>query len=250
MSETVVLSFSIVRAGNTDNYNTIGIAASVVDKNYKQIDSFFAGCYFDGHDNPIRTNFDATYKETFWKDKQNLLDKLKYEGILDPFDQEGKMISAFMKFLSDWEKRVKYTGMILELATDNPTFNAGFINIMISEHTDMYPLPFTTDGDSRILLDTVSQQKGVLLTMCKFPIHPTKYSKLIKDIYNLNNLEANPYISVDYLHDTVYEIALDQQILNNIRDQSLVPNTQVIDELNRTYKPEEYEIDLGESVDL
>ncbi len=243
MRETIVLSFSIVRAGSTDEYNTIGLAASVVDKNYNQIDSFEAGCYFEECNDTLSTIFDAQYKETFWRDKQGLLNRLKYEGGYNPFMQEGKMICAFMKFISDWEKHAKDTGLTLEVATDNPAYNAGFVNIMISEHTDIYPLPFTTDGQPRILLDTISQQKGVLSTMCKFSIDPTKhnYSRIITDVYSINNLPA--YTSVDYLLDRAYNIALDQQILNNIRNCALAPNSQIVGELNKTLA-QEFELEL------
>ena len=255
MKETYVLSFSIARTGITDDYNTIGIAASVVDKNYNQLDSFEAGCYYNEHGDCFETKFDEEYKKIFWENKQELLNRLKYTDELDPFDREGEMIREFTKFMTTWELKTKDAGFLLEIVTDNPTFNAGFINIMISEHTNTFPLPFTSDGKSRVLLDTVSQQKGVLSTLCKYSIDPDKYSNIIRKIYNVND---EKYKSVDYLLDTVYNIAKDQQILNNIRDDMLNFDVGTFGELNKQLKCESDKIlevvtedeVVGELVDL
>jgi hypothetical protein len=238
MKETFVLSFSIVRTGITDSYNTIGIASTVVDKNYELLDSFEMGCYFNKNYGEYDTNFDEKYKKTFWEDKQELLNKLSYSGDLDPFEQEGEMIRGFMKFVLKWESKAQETGFILEVATDNPAINAGFINIMIYEHTNMYPLPFTTDGNSRILLDVVSQQKGVLSTLCTWSVDPSRYSSIIRKIYNVTE-DITKYKTVDYLLDTVYSIAKDQQILNNIRNNVL---KYTVDAFNKLAKDIRLEI--------
>lgn len=237
MKEIYVLSFSIVRTGITDTYNTIGIASSVVDKNYELLDSFEMGCYFNKNNGEYDTGFDEQYKKTFWGDKHELLNKLSYSGDLEPFEREGEMISEFMKFVLKWELKAQETGFTLEVATDNPTINAGFINIMIYEHTHMYPLPFTTDGKPRMLLDVLSQQKGVLSTLCTWSVDPSRYSNIIRTIYCVSD-DIAKYKTVDYLLDTVYNIAKDQQILNNIRNNVLSCNTHAFNKLAKDIRLE------------
>ena len=64
----IVLAFDIEHSGK----EVLAIGASVVDSNFKQLDSFFMGVY-----DPVYTQFSDRCYNSFWKDKQELLETLR-----------------------------------------------------------------------------------------------------------------------------------------------------------------------------
>ena len=199
----LVLAFDIEHTGK----EVIAIGASVVDSNFKQLDSFFMGIY-----DPEYTSFSDRCYNSFWKDKTDILEILTYKGSTKPIRQlrEFELIEAFQAFRSKWSNAV--------LVTDNNVFDGGLVNELIKTYLPTKePIPYSASEPQEYCAfwETFSQQKGLL-----YAIDPSFKSNwgLTDKIFELYDVEK-PTIEHDHNPaNDAYTIAYDQQVLFGIRD--------------------------------
>lgn len=219
-TRTYVLAFDIEKSGATDQYPIIGIGASVVDENFRELDRLFLPGYFPG-----KTPFEPRCWDEFWNkdsNKQQLAD-LEYKGPKSPEERQVDMIKVFQVFRRRWEEQCDKAGIKLELVSDNNVFDGGFINNMIYRHLPKtLPIPYSAatkqEGTQTYssFWETFSQQRGILMVVDpEFAL--TKewgYSNRIKELY-----DGIPELKINHDHNPAndaYTIACDQQILFGI----------------------------------
>lgn len=225
----VVIAFDIERSGGLSSSETIAIGLSAVNDKLEQLDSLFLPGYF-GKDN---TAWEQRCWDEFWSKNEDKLDQLKYTGGLSKSERQKEMINAFQEFRIKWERLSKKHGFKLELVCDNIVFDGGFINQMIAEHmpSGTLPLPYSADktpNDDGViaqkyksLWETHSVQRGLLAVVD--PDYKTDwgYTKRINELYSIPPMD--PEITHDHLpHHDAYTIACEQQVVNGIRDRTIV----------------------------
>jgi hypothetical protein len=94
----ITLAFDIERSGATDKYDTIAIGASVLDEEFKELDSLLLLGYVEN-----KTQFEPRCWTEFWKQNTDMLNTLKYTGELEYEDMQREMIEQFQAFRSKWE---------------------------------------------------------------------------------------------------------------------------------------------------
>ena len=131
----IVLAFDLELAGATPEYSTIGLACSVINEQFEELDKLF----LPGLIHPI-TPFEPRCWNEFWSKHPDQLKLLTYSGPLlmygsnaIPYRQE-EMIKAFHDFRIKWEAKAKEMGAKLELVTDNNVFDGGRNNSMMSRY--------------------------------------------------------------------------------------------------------------------
>lgn len=235
--KTYVLAFDIEKSGATDKYPIIGIGASVVDENFRELDRLFLPGYF-----PEKTPFEPRCWDEFWNKDSNKeqLANLEYKGPKNPEERQSDMIKVFQVFRRKWEEQCAKAGIKLELVSDNNVFDGGFINNMIFRHMqNTLPIPFSAlpkqEGTQvySTFWETFSQQRGLLMAVDpEFAL--TKewgYSDRVKELY-----AGIPELKINHDHNPAndaYSIACDQQILLGITKGLFKLKSQVPDTLQR-----------------
>ena len=222
-----VLAFDIERSGAFASNATIGIGASFVTDDLKQVYSLYLPGYF-----PEDTPFEARCYEEFWSKNLDKLEELKYKhksntqqsNLLTEipntqqltFQQRQKqMIVKFQLFRRKCEEYAEANNLQFELCTDNNVYDGGFINQMIMEHTDNFPIPFNTKNKYQPFWETHAQQRGLLMAIDPEFKSAWGLSKRIKELYDLPELQVTH--DHNCKHDA-YTIACEQQFLLGIRD--------------------------------
>ena len=197
----IVLAFDIEHTGT----EIIAIGASVVDSDFKQLDSFFLGIYV-----PNDTTFSDRCYNSFWSNHLDVLEKLKYNGNQEKSVREYELIKSFQEFRAKWSNAV--------LVTDNNVFDGGLVNELIKKYligVESIPYSASKLQEYSPFWETFSQQKGLL-----FAVDPKFKSDwgLSHRIFELYDVQKP---TVDHDHNPVndaYTIAYDQQVLFGIRD--------------------------------
>lgn len=212
-----VLAFDIEKSGATNEYPVIGIGASVVDENMRELDQLFLPGYF-----PNKTPFEPRCWDEFWNMHQDQLNMLEYKGPKTPEERQADMIRIFQEFRKRWEEQCANAGIQLELVSDNNVYDGGFLNDMIHKHLKgTFPIPYSARAKQEgtqiysSFWETYSQQRGLLFVVDpEFALNKQwGYSDRIKELYDV------PEIKVSHDHNPAndaYTIACDQQILFGI----------------------------------
>ena len=212
----IALAFDIERAGATDQYDTIAIGASVLDENYKELDSLFLPGYF-----PKETIFQSDCKENFWDKHIKILDTLTYKGTMSYDERQKDMIVRFQEFRCKWETWCLLNNHDLILVSDNCVYDGGFINIMIYKHmTGTLPIPYEASGKQKY---APFQETGCILQGILKIIDP-KFKKDRGHKYRIGKLFDLPKKKKPNDHNPsndAYGIAYDWQVSNGISNKTI-----------------------------
>lgn len=208
-----VLSFKLERSGRRDTENTIGVCACVMDDDLNVVDKLTLCGYFRGS-----TTFEDRYYETYWRDRQELLELLVYEGEDSVYEREANMVMEFLRFLLKWETKASAEKLNLSVVPCD-VLDMVFLDQMIFEHTEMLPLPNPLNNYKVKHLDLLNQQRGLLYAV--YPECDTNVNSLsdvVNFIYNVKTVEggANDALS------GVISTATDQHTLFKIRSSAYV----------------------------
>jgi len=210
----LVLALDLEHSG----LETIGIGASVVNSEFKELDRFFIAIY-----DLAQTKFSDRCWDTFWSKNVKTLNELLYSGAnKKKEDREREMIIGFQEFRKKWEIEAKKLGKKLLLVTDNNVFDGGLINELIKKYLPgMEPIPYSAsrnlggNQEYNPFWETFSQQKGLLAV-----VEPTFKSDwgFTDKIFEIYDIEK-PKVEHDHNPaNDAYTIAYDQQVLLGIRD--------------------------------
>ena len=120
------MGFDIESAGSRGPI--IGIGASVVNEDFKEVGSLFLPGYY-----PLQTKIEPRCWKQFWSKFPKQLSALEYKGAMDPKERLVDMVMRFQSFRAQWETYCKENNLVLRLVSDNPVFDGGFINDVIFE---------------------------------------------------------------------------------------------------------------------
>lgn len=206
-NQCIVLAFDIERSGAFADNHTIGIGASVVDSNFKELDRLFLPGYSEKD-----TNFEKRCWDEFWVKIPDRLKELTYNGPLTYDERQKEMVESFLTFRDKWAKYAVENNVKFELASDNNVYDGGFINQMIFQHTKEHPIPYLL-GSFSGFWESHSMQRGLL-----FAVDPTYtkkwgFTEHIRKLYDVNVESKHTHNPADDAHD----IAVDMQILFGIR---------------------------------
>jgi hypothetical protein len=209
------LAIDIERSGALPEHNTIGIGMSVVDENFKELDSLFLPGY-----NPKDCNMEQKCWDEFWSKNEDTLNKLLHPNdSISSSDIEKQMIISVQEFRKKWETICNNSSHVLHLVSDNNVYDGGFINQLIFKYTDDMPIPYkVVDKSYNSFFETHSEQRGFLLAVDHEFNSNWGFTKRISDLYNVPVMNK--------LHDhnpanDAYTIAFDHQVLNNIRSGNI-----------------------------
>jgi len=216
MSNTLVLAFDIERSGGRAEHETIGIGASVVDSDFKELEYIFLPGYFPKtHLTP--TVFEQRCWNEFWSKQGETLNILEYKGPLGKTERQREMIEHFQQFRANWEKYAVENKCTLELVADNNVYDGGFLNELICQHTSGLPIPYTASRPQKYksFWETHSEQRGLLMGVDPSFKNNWGLGKRINELYDVPEMRKN--------HDhnpanDAYTIAFEQQVLLGIRD--------------------------------
>lgn len=154
----LVLAFDIETSGPNTNYDVIAIGASVIDSDFKELDSLFLPGY-----SKKETKFEINCG-MFWKENSKVLDTLVYDGELTYQERQKDIIKKFQEFRLKWEIYAKKHKYQLKLVSDNNVFDGGLLNAMITKHLpDQLPIPFTVRSKKyRGLYETTSMRHALM----------------------------------------------------------------------------------------
>ena len=207
----IALAFDIERTGATDKYDTIAIGASVLDENFKELDSLLLLGYF-----PEETKFDPLCWDEFWVKHPEILKTLKYKGTLNYEECQKDMITKFQEFRTKWEAVCSVQNHELVLVSDNCFYDGGFINNMIFKYLpDRMPIPYAASGEQDYMpfQETGSIFRGILKV-----VDPT-YDKERGHKYHIRKLFWLPKKTKPHDHNPendAYGIAYNWQVSNAI----------------------------------
>jgi hypothetical protein len=216
--KTVVLAFDIERTGAKPENETIGIGLSVVDENFKQLDSLLLKGYIS---RPIPEEgapegFELRSWVEFWQPRQEVLKTLTVDFDVKEIVQKT-MIIRFQEFRKKWEYRAEDEGFNLEICSDNPVYDCWFINELICRYLPEYhPLPYKARSITyQPIWDTDSMLRGVLAATDPEFKSGWGLSDRIRELYDVKTED----IGYDHLpHHDAYNIACDAQIILGIRE--------------------------------
>lgn len=210
--ETLTLAFDIERTGATTEYDTIGIWASVVDADLKELDRLFLPGYMGKED----TKFEKRCWDEFWSKNEDKLALLQYEGDSDREERQKEMITEFQEFRRKWEKIADEKKLKLELVSDNNVYDGRFINDMIEKHRpeDM-PIPYNAgDRKHSSFWETHSMQKGLLAIVDPQYNENWNFFQRIGELYTLPEM----VIPLDHkLANNARSIASEHQVCLGIK---------------------------------
>jgi hypothetical protein len=214
----LVLAFDIERSGASSEYDTIALGASVVDSDMKQLDRYYANCFF-----PTETKFEPRCYYEFWSKNDELLNSLIYDGALNKNDREKEMIVGFQQFRRKWETYARDNNLKLFLSSDNNVYDGGFVNILITKYTCDLPIPYSASTrEYDVFFETHSMQRGIL--MASGIDKEWGLTEAIASIYEV------PTCDVKHDHNPAndaYTIAFDTQVLFGILDKKIKKKSPV-----------------------
>ena len=224
---TLVLGFDIERSGGLREHHTIGIGASVVDENGKELDSLL----LRGH-MPSVTNFEKRCYDEFWSKHEDKLAELEYR-FTDEHERQfvtrevtfawrqADMIKKFQAFRRKWEANAKDVDLKLELASDNKSYDVCFLNEMIFDYCQdggaELAMPYTASHPQTYsaFSETHSMARGLLMAIDPAFKGKGGTTARIAELYALKpRARAHTHNPVD----DAYGIAYDMQMMYAIRD--------------------------------
>lgn len=206
---TIVLAFDIERSGAGIQHDTIAIGASVVDHEFKELDSLFLPGYTD------ETKFEQRCMDEFWSANKAILETLRYSGPLTYQERQKEMIIEFQNFRKKWEDYARTNNLNIELVSDNNVFDGGFINKLIGDYTGDMLIPYSASGRKfSPFWETHSQQRGLLMAVDPNYNKNWRYNKRICEIYEVS--KPNRKHDHNPANDA-YTIGYEQQVLLNIQ---------------------------------
>ena len=116
------------------------------------------------------------------------------------------MINEFQNFRKKWENKAKSENFKLDFVSNNNSFVGGFINDMIFEHIEDYPLP----SNGYMFYDITSEQRGLLMIVD--PEFLNKFNNFGKRIRKL----------FDVPDQIINNCASDHQILLSIQSKKFI----------------------------
>lgn len=211
----IVIAFDLERSGGRKTDKTIAIGAVVMDDDFKELDRLFLPGYIPG-----AITFEKLCWDEFWSKHTDKLDQIKYSGPLVFDMRQSQMIMEFQAFRAKWERYAKEHGYSVELVSDNPIFDGGFINEMIFEYLpNTLPIPYSTHGEYSSFWDVHSEQRGLLMAIAPEFQRNKGLSKKIQELFDIPEMECEH----DHRPDNdAYTIAFEQQVLFAIRDGRIV----------------------------
>jgi hypothetical protein len=206
----ITLAFDIERSGATNKYDTIAIGASVLNEEFKELDSLLLLGYVEN-----KTQFEPRCWTEFWSENTNMLNTLKYTGELKYVDRQKEMIEQFQAFRSKWELFCKENDHELLLVSDNCVYDGGFINNMIYQYLpDTLPIPYSaSDQTYESFHGTDCVLRGILKIIDPTYKSEWGFTKRIEELFEL------PEKRVTHDHNPAndaYCIAFDYQVSNAI----------------------------------
>lgn len=214
---SITLAFDIESSGVESQCSVIAIGASVVDSEFKELDSFLYANYFDE-----KTIFELRCWDEFWCHNSKQLNKLiqmdkKVKGVKHG---EHEMINKFHEFRQKWETYAKENNLKFYLCSDNPVFDGGMINKLYHKYTNYKPLPYSALPDQTYdtLWDVHSIERGLL--SCVIPEFQGDYgySEKLKELYSCPKFEKEH----DHMpQNDAYNIAMEFQIIKGIQEDRI-----------------------------
>lgn len=204
------MSVDIERSGVLFNNDTIGIGVAVVNEDGTLVESKL----WKNYHGKAHTNFEQRSWNEFWINKQDILEKLRYDGPLNKEDNQKRIIEEFHQFRNKYEKLAKDNNAKFVFCSDNPSFDIAFINKLYFDHSNYLPLPYrASDKEYSMVYDTSSMQIQYLKA------HDPTYNSIFGMSQRILKLTGRKYsdISYDHLpHNDAYTIAFDYVIINNL----------------------------------
>lgn len=206
----ITLAFDIERSGATDQYDTIAIGASVLDEEFKELDSLLVLGYVEN-----KTKFEPRCWDEFWSKNVDMLNTLKYTGELKYEDRQKEMIEQFQAFRAKCELWCKENKHELLLVSDNCVYDGGFINNMIYKYMpDTLPIPYSASEQKyESFQETHSILNGILKVVDPEFCKEWGFTKRVEELFEV------PEKKVSHDHNPAndaYYIAFDHQICNAI----------------------------------
>jgi len=206
---TIVLAFDIERSGGGLQHDTIAIGASVIDHEFKELDSLFLPGYTE------ETKFEQRCMDEFWSNNKEVLETLRYSGPSSYSERQKEMIMEFQTFRKKWEEYAHTNNLNIELVSDNNVFDGGFINKLIGDYTGDMLLPYSASTRKfKPFWETHSQQRGLLMAIDPNYKKNWGYNKRICEIYEVS--KPNRRHDHNPANDA-YTIGYEQQVLLNIQ---------------------------------
>jgi hypothetical protein len=214
----IVLAFDIEKAGPSPSDPILAIGASVVNQDFKEIDSLFLPCYV-----PSRTKFDPKCWDEFWSKHPTTLSSLTYDGILNEFERENDIILKFQEFRVKWEtyaEEAEDNDVEYFFVTDTNVFDAESINRLLHTHlANELPIPYSASKKEYSSFMNVSDyQRGVLAVIDPEFKEYWGMSDKIEELFNLPPKER------EYDHNPTndaYTVAYDFQVLMGIKERTI-----------------------------
>jgi hypothetical protein len=211
----IVLAFDIEKAGPSPSDPILAIGASVVNQDFKEMDSLFLPCYV-----PDKTVFDEKCWDEFWSKRIVTLKSLTYDGILTPFEREHDVVQKFQEFREKWETYCEENDIEYYLVSDTNAFDAGCINHLLHIHlSDEMPIPYSASKKEYSSFINVSDyQRGVLAVV------DPEFSAYWGMTDKIEEMFEVPPKERDYDHNPTndaYTIAYDFQILMGIKNRTV-----------------------------
>jgi len=214
-TKRICLAFDIETSGpDISKYDVLGIGISVISNDMAEVDSVLFKTYF-----PKDVKFEKKCWDEFWWDKDEILTKLEYKGLLTKDERLKEVIDEFQKIRSKWETHCRNFGIEYKIVSDNNVYDGMIINQLISKYLpDTIGLPFNaSDGKYAPFYETQSMIKGFLLgTDPKFGLkNDWGLDKKVKEAYKI----PGPKKSYDHNPaNDAYNIAFDFVVLMRISE--------------------------------
>ena len=136
----------------------MAIGASVINQNFKEVDSLFLPAYV-----PDQTQFDQRCLDEFWSEHPTTLNSLTYDGILTPAERATEMAEKFQEFRRNWETHARENDVEYYFVSDTDIFDAEAINQLLHSYCPdealfrtLHPTNSTTNSIRTLLMSPIS----------------------------------------------------------------------------------------------
>jgi len=201
--EIFILAFSIVRTGETEDYETIGIEASLVDPYFKELGTFKFKGFVEGMALSHDTRLDRMLE-------------YKYEGLLTTkISIQTEMVQTFVRFVHQCERLAEKLEAHVEICCQDKMYDANHLSRLIAK--GFFDFNRDMNGNYRYVWDLASEQRGFLMGTDSDFKYTSNFSKFIEKMY---------YIPVVEYRSDAYLIAREQQAILGIRDKRFLKRTE------------------------
>ena len=218
----IIFAFDIERSGQTTKHDTIAVGVSVLNsKTYKEVDYKFWPMYFKKD-----CIFSPRCWSEFWIKFPNVLKQLEYNGSLTKKQRLVQVAREFQELRIKWSNFSKQNNLSYMEVSDNPKFDARFMNEMIETSLPgVLGFPYSPSIDSKKQPQCYGHIRNVsdLIRGFLMCCDPT-YKKLSCGWTQLKKLYLIPdqqYNHTHLPHEDAYCIAFKYAVLENIRDGHL-----------------------------